>query len=521
MDNDQRFLYVAVFTAGMTTLALELSASRLLGTVFGTSNIVWANIIGLILLYLSAGYFLGGRWADRSPHFATFYRLLCWAAFTAGLVPLAARPVLRGAANAVLNVNAPVLVGSFGAVLVLFSVPITLLGTISPFAIRLAIRDVGAAGHVSGRIYAISTLGSILGTFTPVLLLIPAIGTARTFLAFAGVLLAIGLWGLAQHDRRRALTFLWMPVVLAALAVLSLRGALKPVPEGASLLYETESAYNYIQVVEWDGVNYLLLNEGLGLHSVYDPDNLYTGGTWDYYLAAPFFNAPPYAPSDVTSLAMIGLAGGTIPKQFTAVFGPIPIDGMEIDPAIAQAGRDYFAMNEPNLNVIVEDGRLALSASARTYDVIGVDAYRLPYIPWHLTTVEFFQEVRDHLSDEGVVAINVGRTAEDRRLIEALAGTMGAVFPSVHVVDVPLTCNSIMVATVQPTTPENLPANLALMGEDAHPLLRIAVQSAYDNLAATPQGGPVFTDDRAPTEQLTDLILVNFLLSGSTEIPCF
>ena len=103
MDNDQRFLYVAVFTAGMTTLALELSASRLLGTVFGTSNIVWANIIGLILLYLTAGYFLGGRWADRSPHFTTFYRLLCWAAFTAGLVPLAARPVLRGAASAVLN----------------------------------------------------------------------------------------------------------------------------------------------------------------------------------------------------------------------------------------------------------------------------------------------------------------------------------------------------------------------------------------------------------------------------------
>jgi spermidine synthase len=254
---------------------------------------------------------------------------------------------------------------------------------------------------------------------------------------------------------------------------------------------------------------------------VYNPDYLSTGGTWDYYLAAPFFNAAPHTPAEVTSMAMIGLAGGTIPKQYTAVFGPIPIDGIEIDPAIVQAGRDYFAMNEPNLNVIVEDGRFALSASTRTYDVIGVDAYRLPYIPWHLTTVEFFQEARDHLSEEGVVAINVGRTAEDRRLIDALAGTMGAVFPSIHVIDVPRTCNSIMVATLQPTTPENLLANRALMTDDTHPLLLWAVESAYENVKATPQDGPVFIDDRAPTEQLTDLLLVNFLLSGSTEIPCF
>ena len=94
MTGKQRYLFAAVFAAGMTTMALEMSASRLLGTVYGTSNLVWANIIGLILVYLTAGYFLGGRWADRSPTFETFYRLLLWAAFTAGLVPLIAAPVL-------------------------------------------------------------------------------------------------------------------------------------------------------------------------------------------------------------------------------------------------------------------------------------------------------------------------------------------------------------------------------------------------------------------------------------------
>jgi predicted membrane-bound spermidine synthase len=521
LNRHQRFLYLAVFTAGLTTLGIELSASRLLGSVFGTSNLVWANIIGLILVYLTVGYFLGGRLADRSPHYETFYRLLCWAAFSAGLVPLVARPVLFAAARAVLNINAAVLVGSFGGVLILFSVPVTLLGMVSPFAIRLAIQDTEAAGRISGRIYAISTLGSILGTFAPVLLLIPAIGTLRTFLSLSGLLMLVALGGLATHHRRAALRLLWMPVVLIGLAMLALRGPLKPPPdEDATVIFEGESAYNYIQVAEWHGTRYLFLNEGLGLHSIYNPDQLYTGMTWDYFLAAPYFNPPPYTPDQVRSLALVGLAAGTISRQYTAVYGPIPIDGIEIDPEIVRVGRHYFAMNQPNLNVVVEDGRYALASSRSRYDVIGVDAYRLPYIPWHLATREFFQEARDHLTERGVVVINVGRTASDRRLVEALAATLGAVFPSVHVMDVPQACNSILVATVQPSAPENLLDNLALMDDQTHVLLRISVQAAYDNLAPTPSGGPVFTDDRTSIEQLTDSILVNFALSGQTEMPC-
>jgi spermidine synthase len=177
-------------------------------------------------------------------------------------------------------------------------------------------------------------------------------------------------------------------------------------------------------------------------------------------------------------------------------------------------------MTEPNLNVIVQDGRIALAASPRKYDVIGIDAYRLPYVPWHLTTVEWFQDVRDHLTERGVVAINVGRTAQDRRLLAAFAQTMGEVFPSVHVIDVPRTCNSIMVATVQPTTPENLQKNLDRLPADAYPLLPEVLTLAYKQIRPTPDHGPVLTDDRAAVELMTDLILVNFVLSGSTELPC-
>ena len=510
------YLVLAVFTAGMTTLAVELGASRLLGNVFGTSNLVWANIIGLILLYLTAGYFIGGRWADRSPHPRTFYSLLTWAAFTAGLVPLAARPVLLLAARAVQDFNAAVMGGSFVSVLVLFSVPITLLGCVSPFAIRLSLTDSRHAGQVAGQLYAVSTLGSLVGTFLPTLWLIPAIGTLRTFLLFAGVLMVVALVGLWQVDRRRALFSLWMPVVVAGLAALALAGPFKPVTSADDvLLTERESEYNFIQVVERGGTRYLLLNEGQGIHSMYNPSQPATFGTWDYFLAAPFFNAPGHRREQVDSLALVGLAAGTIAKQYTQVYGAIPIDGIEIDPGIVEVGREYFAMNEPNLNVIVQDGRWALAQSERRYSVIGVDAYRLPYIPWHLTTQEFFEEARAHLTSDGVLVINVGRTHEDRRLIEAMVGTLASVFPSVYVVDVPNTFNSILYATAQPTAVSNLSANLARMGEATPPLLRQAIEAAVANLQPTPASSVVFTDDLAPVEQLTNSIVIRFVLSGS------
>jgi hypothetical protein len=250
------------------------------------------------------------------------------------------------------------------------------------------------------------------------------------------------------------------------------------------------------------------------------PDFLTTRGTWDYFLAAPFFNAPPHTIDKVTSLGMIGLAGGTIPKQYTSIFGPIPIDGFEIDPDIVEIGREYFNMTESNLNVVVQDGRYGLSVSPNTYDVIGIDAYRMPYIPWHLTTVEFFQEVHDHLSDRGTLAINVGRTVNDRRLIDAFAMTLQQVFPSVHVMDVPRTCNTIMVATVQETIPENLLANLKLLPEGTNPVLPETMALAYQVIKPTPQTGEVFTDDRAAVELLTDALVVNFVLSGETDRPC-
>jgi predicted membrane-bound spermidine synthase len=510
----KRYLLLTVFMAGMVTLAIELSASRLMGNIFGTSNIVWANIIGLILVYLSAGYFLGGRLADRRPHFASFYQLILWAGFFAGLVPLIAQPVLLRAARAVEDINTAVMAGSFISTLILFSVPITLLGCVSPYAIRLAIEEKEEAGRVSGRVYALSTLGSIVGTFTPVLILIPTIGTARTFMVFSFTLVLIGWLGLVIHDRTRAVRNLWIPVVLILLSTWFLQSRIKDTP---GQVYEVESAYNYIQVIERDGILHLLLNEGQGIHSVYAPDLKATYGTWDYFLVAPYFN-PPGEGTRVDRVGIVGLAAGTISKQYSQVYGPIPIDGWEIDPQIIEVGRTYFAMNEPNLNAIAEDGRWGLRRSPHHYSVIGVDAYRLPYIPWHLTTREFFGEVKDHLTQYGVLVINVGRTLDDRRIIDAMVGTLSSVFSSVHVVDVPYTFNTIVYATVQETTAENLVANqFNLLDQGADLLLTDVLQRAIENLQETPHSSVVFTDDWAPIERLTNSIALRFIFSGDLD----
>lgn len=511
------FLGLAVFTSGMAALGVEMAASRLLGNVFGTSNLVWANIIGLILVYLTAGYFLGGRWADRHPEPSVFYRIMAWAALTTSLVPVISRPVLLAAAGAVESVDAAVVLGSFASVLILFSAPITLMGCISPFAIRLAIPEVRSAGHTAGRLYAISTLGSILGTFLPVLFLVPTIGTSRTFFFFAGILLLVALIGLYRSNHRMGLAHLWMPVLLGILYFLGTRGSIKETP---GQIYERESSYNYIQVLERNGIRYLRLNEGEGVHSVYAPAQLLTGGTWDFFLAAPFFNPPPVEPAGVQSLGIIGLAAGTSARQYSAVYGPIPIEGYEIDPDIIAVGRQFFDMNEPNLAALAVDGRWGLAHSRRKFSVIAVDAYRPPYIPPHLTTQEFFSLVREHLTADGVVTINVARLPDDRRLVEGLSATLQTVFPSVFVVDIPQTMNSILYATVQPADADNLAANLGILSGrgDVHPDLITVLQWTVVHLQPTPTGGLVFTDDRAPIEQITNAMVIRFVLSGRLDL---
>lgn len=502
------FVSPIVFFGGLSSVGIELSASRLIAPYFGDSTFIWANLIGLTLTYLAIGYYLGGRLADRFPQPWLLYTITAVAAFAAGLVPLMSRPILTASLNAFDRLDAGAFYGALVGVLLLFSVPVTLLGFVTPFAIRLRLHGVDEAGNTAGRIYALSTIGSIAGSFLPVLLLIPLVGTTWTFLTLSLSLLVPSLAGLLLlRAFRQALVAALLTIGLIAGTV-----AWKPRiirrPEIGTLVYETESQYNFIQVSK-DGDTYILeLNDGHAIHSIYNPDKLLTGSYWDGFMVAPLFY-PHLATPAVGSAMMIGLAAGTGVRELTEAYGPIPIDGVEIDPKIVDVGRKYFAMTEPNLNVIVADGRYALRTSTKQYDLIGVDAYHQPYIPFQLTTKEFFQSVKDHLTPHGSVVINVGRTETDYRLVDTIATTMRAVFPSVYAIDDANFENTLLIATAQPTALENFAANVARLPADS--LVKTVGEKclASGKLRVAPNGGMVFTDDRAPVEWVTNQIILD------------
>jgi spermidine synthase len=513
----KRYLYITVFFSGMTALAVELSASRLIGNVYGSSNLVWASVIGLILIYLTLGYWLGGKLADRFPTLKAFYRILMWSSLTVGLVPMISRPILRFTANAFDQLQIPLLAGAFVTILILFIIPVTLIGMASPFALRLAIKDAESAGKTSGRISAVSTLGSFIGTFLPVMVLIPLIGTYRTFLLLSSILMVVATIGfLVYVDLKSWLKFAWMPIVLILLWVFGTQGVDKATE---NLVYETESSYNYIQVIEDVGFRYLRLNEGQGVHSVYHPEVLNYNGPWSQVLTAPFFNPAPHSLDSVKKIAIVGLAAGTTARQANVVFDDLQIDGFEIDPKIVEVGRDYFEMTASNLTVHVQDGRWGLAHTQERYDVISIDAYRAPYIPWHMTTVEFFRIVYDRLTEDGVMVINIGRSPLDRTLVNDLSTTISAVFPSLFVVDLPDSFNTIVFATKSEGSWADFVQNYLILSEsDVNPLLMEAMSVAYNNQAPMPAQTRIYTDDLAPIEWLTNKIVLDFILSGGTEV---
>ncbi|MFN8485744.1 MAG: fused MFS/spermidine synthase [Anaerolineae bacterium] len=502
-------LRALVLVGGMASLGIEMAASRLLAPYFGTSLLIWANIIGLMLAYLALGYWLGGRLADRRPDAAWLYGIAALAGAMTGLIPFAAGPVLRASQQSFLDASAGLFVGSLLGTLALFSLPVILLGMVTPFAVRLALRDVTSAGRDIGSLYALSTVGSIVGVFAAALVLIPLVGTRATFLTFAAALLLAALAGLLAHRRRRAAVA--AAAGLAGLALLALvpPGAVRP---GAGVLYETETLYNYVQVLQTGDDRWLALNEGQALHSWYRPGALLSGGIWDDFLLAPLFApAPMTGPS---SVAIIGMAAGTVARQYAAVYPDASIVGVEIDGALLDIGRQYFALDEANARTVAADGRAWLAGDGGRYDVIAVDAYRQPYIPFHLATREFFVLARERLTDNGVLVVNVGHGPDDDRLVAAMAATLRAVFPSVYVVTPDASFNSLLVATRRPSSLADYAAHA-----DAAPnaAVRQVAASVAGRVTTWSGDGEALTDDRAPVEWLTDAMILRYVLAGKRQ----
>lgn len=523
------YLRVVVFVSGAVSIGIELAASRLLAPFFGTSLFIWANLIGLTLIYLSVGYAVGGRIADRWPTATVLYAITATAAFVTGLIPLIARPILAKSLEAFTAVSLGGFYSSLVGTLILFAVPVTLLGCVSPFAIRLALESVSGAGNTSGSLYALSTVGSIVGTFVPTFLLIPRIGTFRTFYLFSLTLLAASLVGLLRtapsvHRTRLLVAAAILLAIMVGLAGFGQRGFVRPVEGNRAIIWQGESAYNFIQVAENrdSGAYELYLNEGHAIHSLYYPkqtEQPLSNGPWDYFAVAPFFVANQRADT-IKDVCIIGLAGGTVAQRMTELYGPgLKIDGVEIDPKIVDVARRYFNLDEPGLRVIVQDGRYYLRATTKRYDVVGVDAYHQPYIPFQLTTKEFFQEAYDHLNDGGTLIVNAGRTNTDFRLVDVISQTMRAVFPNVYLIDTPAFTNTMVIGTKEPAAVTNFAANMdAIRAVTPNsPLVTLGDAALRDGHIREAERGPkVFTDDLAPVEDLIDRILLDYARKGGT-----
>ena len=496
--------------SGLASLGVEFGASRLLAPYFGTSLYVWGVLIGLVLIYLSIGYVIGGRLADRRPNADVLFQLTAWAGLWIGVIPLVSYPILLQSQQGFASISIGLVLGTLLAVILLFAVPVILLGCVSPFAIRLLLTDVRSGGNVAGAVYALSTAGSILGTFVPVFWLIPTFGTRPTLIIFSVALLGLSVLGLWP----RSVAGLWpRRWVFAAFLVLVLLGAyllphgIKP-PEVGTLLYEKDSAYNYIQVVRDGTRTELILNEGQAIHSIYDSSSLLTGGPWDDFMLGTYFRPAATTEPHPRRVAILGLAGGTEARQITAAYGSsVNITWVELDPAILNVAYRYFHLGEGNVHPVVQDARYWLATQAGKYDLIAMDAYQQPYIPFHLTTKEFFQLAADHLTSDGTVVVNAGRTATDYRLVDALASTMAAVFPSVFLVDVPSFTNTMIYATSAPTTLADVMHNLDLIQE---PVVQQVAEAAMPTLRVSPYHSQVYTDDLAPVERLIDEIIFSY-----------
>jgi spermidine synthase len=493
-------LYLIVFAGGFCSLGVELTAARLMAPFFGTSTLVWANIIGLTLLYLALGYWLGGRIADRYPSPRALGAVVLFTGATVAVMPFVTRPILSLANEAFATISAGVVIGSFAAVLLLFAIPVTALGAISPWAIRLAVQSVAEAGSVAGRLYAISTVGSLLGTFGSTLLLVPWIGARRTLLVMA-VLLALSALPLLPRIAAVA------PLAIALLLLVPERG-IKAAP-GERVVWEGETPYQFAQVVdEADGDRVLRLNEGWAVHSYAVGPSGLVGGYWDRPLCLPIAIDRP----EDGRLAVLGNAGGTNAIQYARFWPSWTVDGVEIDPVVSDLGYRYFGMGEANITVHDADARPWLSANEGPFDAIVIDAYRQPYIPFHLVTREFFQLVLERLAPGGAVMINVGAPPGHTQTLDRIGGTMVDVFPAVELARVN-DFNTVVIGYRDAATAAAAPQRLRATPEPLAPICRSLAADA-EPAAAIP-ADEVLTDDHAPVEWLTDTALLEYLGEGA------
>ena len=510
------YLVVTAFLSGLSVMVLEMAAVRAMAPYFGASDLIWTNVIGVILAALAVGYFIGGRMADRRPVPGLLYGVVLCGGLLALLVPLLLPGLSRWLIPADLGLESAaghVYRASLVATLLLFAPPVLLLGGVSPITIKL-LAGKDDVGNAAGRVFAAGTLGSLVGTFLTTLHLIPWLGTRPTILVAGGTLTITALCGFVLFSISKKGTAVG-GTGAAALIILFLSGssAVKAAPD---LIEEVESAYQYVRVrdvIEYgESVRMLQINEAEEAYqSVIVSGSHLTGGRYyDYYAVLPLLlGAPERARLDCL---VIGLAAGTIPRQLRHFYpGGLKVVGVEIDQKVIDLGRKYFEMpaDEDWLETRVMDGRVYLKAAAAkpSFDLIIIDAFAQEYyIPFHLTTKEAFTEAFSALRDGGVLAMNVTAYRTDEALLSAIEQTVASVFGRAHRVEVEGYPNCMIFAMKGRHPPFGRLASPPTDGPaEWDELSRIARNVAATSATILPRSnGLILTDDRAPVERLTD-----------------
>jgi spermidine synthase len=464
------FYYITAFAAGMAVMVAELTTARLLAPYFGTSLFVWTNVIALVMLALSAGYYFGGRLADKNPQPALYFSLLGATGLWLVVLPFFAPILFR--ANLLLWSNLASLVqwGSLLSVGLLLLVPMFFLGMIMPFSVKLIAQDMAHLGRDSGRVSMVSTAGSLLGTFLPAFVLIPAFGSSRTFIVVGLLLLFLAVLGLRRY---------WVLGLLCLGGFLTLWAP--PVFAMSGLIYDDESAYGHVFVQEKrDGVRNLFIDTTFGIQSVYQP-NLELGNHYYSY----FGLVPSMLPPDANKVLILGHGGGIFTRVYNTLYPDLDITGVELDPAVTEAGRKVLNLNDLEVNIVHSDARAFLNASKETYDLILVDVYNGSSIPPHLATQEFFGLVAEHLNAGGIMAMNIASTQGP--FLDGLIATVDSAFIEVKTLAIPNSYNTMLLAGREPFVLGEVPEILA------------AQKELYEAELLQPQffGGEVFTDDKS------------------------
>jgi spermidine synthase len=487
---DMRLL-LSAFVTGFATLGLEVAALRLLAPSFGSNLLVFSNVIGVILAGLAAGYAIGGRLADRWPDARLAGAFQLGAGILVLLLPLLSRPFLASAQRAIAVGSASLFLRSLVATALLVLPPTLLRGAVSPFLVRLRAREVAEVGRASGNLSAVATAGSLLGTFVPTLVTVPFLGTAAT-LTLIGALLVVAAPILLG---RRGLA------ALVVLLVVPL--AMRPLPPAARILAERESPYQSLRVEERpDGSRVLLINEGIGDQSTYRPGARLSGTMYDAFLLLAAAKT-----GGIATLADLGLAGGTIAHVFNDELPSVAVTGVELDPDVIDLGRRYFTLNDPNLTIVNDDARIFLARGRSHFDAIAVDVFRPPHVPFPCTTREFFSLARERLAAGGALMMNVAALRDDDPLVTGILNTAASVFPEVWVWHPPLHANYVLIASNTAGIRDRLARNPVPPDVES---LRETVVADLERVGFDP-ARPVFTDDRAPVEVLSDLLFVRFL----------